>query len=94
MYPYQINPFSGQPIAPPTRKKPIQVAHCEKPRLLNSEQAAEYLGLSKGTLVNWRCTKQQEIPFIKVGGRVRYRVKDLEAWLDKQRVIPEGWSDE
>jgi excisionase family DNA binding protein len=94
MYPYIINPYNGQPIAPPARVKPVPEKAINKPRLLNSEQAADYLDLKKGTLINWRCTKQQQIPYIKIGGRVRYRVQDLDKWLEKQLVAPEGWDDE
>lgn len=50
--------------------------------LLSNEQAAEYLGVTPGTLEVWRCNGRYELPFIKVGRLVKYRRRDLEAWLE------------
>lgn len=44
---------------------------------LTNKEAAEYLGCSAGTLSNDRSGKRR-IPFIKVMGKVRYRLSDLE----------------
>lgn len=52
------------------------------PKLLDDKQAAEYLTVSAGTLSVWRSTGRYALPFIKVGRMVRYRVVDLDAWLD------------
>ena len=49
--------------------------------LLDGQQAAEYLGVTTGTLSVWRCTGRYAIPFIKIGSSVRYRLADLDAWL-------------
>ncbi|OHC26290.1 MAG: excisionase [Pseudomonadales bacterium RIFCSPLOWO2_12_59_9] len=48
--------------------------------------AAEYLGITENTLNVWRCTKRYPIPFIKVGARVFYWKKDLDAWLESRTV--------
>ena len=56
------------------------------PELLNSYQAAEYIGVTPGTLEVWRCTKRYHIPFIKVGRLVRYRKSALDIFLDQQTV--------
>ena len=57
-----------------------------KTELLTTEQAAEWLGVTEGTLKVWRCQKRYSIPFIKVGGRVRYNPQDLENWLASRKV--------
>ena len=54
--------------------------------LLSDIEAAAYLNLSPGTLAVWRCTKRQELPFIKLGRSVRYRLVDIEAWLSAKTV--------
>jgi excisionase family DNA binding protein len=54
--------------------------------LLNTEQAAAYLGVTMRTLEVWRCTKRHAIPYIKVGRLVKYRKTDLDAWLIEQTV--------
>lgn len=51
-------------------------------QLLTPPAAAQYLGVSKDTLSVWRCTRRYPIPFIKVGRLVKYRVSDLDAFLD------------
>lgn len=53
-------------------------------RTLTSEQAAEFLGVTPRTLVNWRY-KGRGPKFIRTGAvhsRVLYRLRDLNAWLD------------
>jgi hypothetical protein len=57
-----------------------------KPELLNNSQAADYLGISPGTLTVWRCEKRYAVPFIKVGRKVLYDVNDLAAFLESRKV--------
>lgn len=45
---------------------------------LTVPEAAEYLGCTKGFLSNDRSGKRR-IPYIKVAGKIRYRLTDLEA---------------
>lgn len=52
--------------------------------LLNRKEAAKYLGLSPGTLAVWKSTKRYRLKSIKVGGTVRYRLSDLQKFLDDQ----------
>lgn len=50
--------------------------------LLNTTQAAHYLGLSKAFLERDRWAGAR-VPFIKIGSRaVRYRLQDLERYID------------
>jgi excisionase family DNA binding protein len=54
-------------------------------RILRTNEAAEYLGLSASTLEKMRLTGGGP-QFIRLGGRaVGYDVCDLDAWLDDQR---------
>ena len=51
-------------------------------QLCNEEVAAQYLGgLCPQTLQNWRY-KGIGPKFIKVGGAIRYRLTDLEKYLE------------
>lgn len=63
----------------------------EKPQrvLFNQDQAAEYLGLKPETLATWRSTQRYHLPFIRVGRAVRYRLSDLESFLEERTVRPE-----
>jgi len=51
-------------------------------QLLNTEEASEFLGISRNTLYEW--VLQRKIPFIKVGRLLKFRIEDLEAWLKRR----------
>lgn len=56
-------------------------------RLLTTKEAANYLGLQGQTLSVWRCEKRYpDLRYIKVGAHVRYRLSDLEEWLQGRTV--------
>ena len=52
------------------------------PRLLRTEEAARWLGLSGRTLEKHRCCGTGPA-FRKIGGRVVYAFSDLQAWADE-----------
>lgn len=56
---------------------------------ISPEQAAERYGVNKGTLGNLR-TQKKGPPYLKVGRKVLYRVKDFETWLFSQPVKTMG----
>ena len=53
--------------------------------MLSDAQATQFLGLSPGTLRQWRGRKEGP-PFFKVGNAVRYSVRELEEWLESRHV--------
>lgn len=52
--------------------------------LLNTEQAAQYLGVTPDTLAVWRCTKRYGIPFVKIGRLVKYKLSDLDNFIQRR----------
>ncbi|MCB1506867.1 MAG: helix-turn-helix domain-containing protein [Hyphomicrobiaceae bacterium] len=50
--------------------------------LLDERAAAAVLDVAPGTLSVWRSTGRYNLPFLKVGRKVRYRRGDLLAWLE------------
>jgi hypothetical protein len=54
--------------------------------LKNEEFASEFLGVARGTLQVWRSTKRYPLPYVKVGRLVRYRLRDLQAFLQARTV--------
>ena len=54
--------------------------------LWDEKQAADYLGLNHKTLTAWRTNKRYNLPYIKCGRLVRYRVADVEAFLESRTV--------
>jgi excisionase family DNA binding protein len=53
----------------------------ESQELLSRAEAAAYLGVSKMTLEDWACSGRVNLPFIKIGGRAKYRKSDLDRWI-------------
>jgi len=56
------------------------------PELLTREQAAAYLGVRPQTLAVSASTGRYNLPMVRVGRSVRYRVADLERWLSARTV--------
>ncbi len=54
--------------------------------LLSTEETAELLGVSVGTLANWRTKGVVALPFIRCEGRVRYRASDVRDYLAHQQL--------
>lgn len=52
--------------------------------LMDVQQAANYLGLSVGTIYQWRC--QHKIPYIKVGRKLKFKKDQLDQWLADRTV--------
>ena len=49
--------------------------------LMTTEQAAAYLAVKPATLSVWRSTNRKKLAYVKVGGQVRYRRQDLDAFI-------------
>jgi len=59
----------------------------QKNDLLSIEDAADYLGISKHTLNSYRWSNAKNGPaYVKMGGKVSYCQKDLDAWIESCRV--------
>jgi hypothetical protein len=50
--------------------------------LLTPSQAADLLGVTIGTLAVWRCTSRYPLPFVKIGRRVKYRINDINNFIE------------
>ena len=53
-----------------------------EPILVDSREAARRLSICERTL--WSLTKLRQIPSLRIGQCVRYRVADLETWAKEQ----------
>ncbi|MCF8197883.1 MAG: helix-turn-helix domain-containing protein [Sulfuritalea sp.] len=57
-------------------------------KLLTTKEAAPILGVSEAFLERDRWAGAQ-VPFIRIGSRaVRYRISDLNAYIDSRRQTP------
>ncbi len=52
-------------------------------QLLTTEEAADFLGLTRNTLEIWRCTQRYDLPYVKMGRLVKYKLSDLMAFIEK-----------
>ena len=52
--------------------------------LCDDKTAAYILDVTPGTLSVWRSTGRYNLPFVKIGRKVRYRRADLLAWLERR----------
>ncbi len=59
--------------------------------LVNEHVATEFLGLAAGTLSVWRTRRSPNCPpFIRVGRAIRFRISDLEAYVESRRTTSSG----
>ena len=54
--------------------------------LLSRREAADYLGIAEQTLAVWKCSKRHYLPVVKVGRLVKYRVADLDQFLQRNTI--------
>lgn len=54
-------------------------------QLLTPEQVAKQLVIEEATLAVWRSTNRQPLPFVKLGGLVRYRRQDVHEFIASKR---------
>lgn len=52
-------------------------------KLLKPEEVAKCLGIELSTVYNW--THSKKIPHHKIGGLVRFRESEIEAWINKPK---------
>lgn len=52
-------------------------------QLLDTRQAAQFLGVESHTLAEWRCTKRYSLPYVKIGRLVKYRRDDLHRFIEE-----------
>ena len=51
--------------------------------LISAPEAAKILTIATQTLSRWRYQGHPHIPYIKIGGIVRYRTNDIKDYIDK-----------
>ncbi len=72
------------------RKPEVQLDKLKPDALLTEEEAAKSLMVEPPTLNKWR-QRERGPAYLKIGGRVSYRVADLLAFLAQCRVVPRAW---
>jgi nitrogen PTS system EIIA component len=57
-------------------------------RLLTARELGDLLGFAPGTIVDW--AERGTVPAFKLGGRLRFRRSEVEAWLEQRRLERAG----
>ncbi|MFE4723934.1 helix-turn-helix domain-containing protein [Streptomyces sp. NPDC056728] len=52
---------------------------------MTPEDLAEYLAISKRSLLG--CYREWGIPVHRVGRHLRFRVRDVEHWLERHKIV-------
>ncbi|WP_409302880.1 helix-turn-helix domain-containing protein [Pseudomonas sp. KCJK8993] len=60
------------------------------PAQVDDKQAADVLGVRPNTLAVWRSTGRYNLPFLKVGRLVKYRISDLAEFLASRTASHTG----
>jgi len=63
------------------------LAELNPAQLVDTKRAARFMGLKESTLEQWRVYGKGP-EFVKMGRSVRYRVRDLQQYLDTLRAYP------
>ena len=61
-------------------------------QLLTERQAAVALLVSVKTLQAWR-VQGRNVPFVRIGRRIAYRVRDINEFIDKNRFVSTSEAD-
>lgn len=61
-------------------------------RLLTPEEAATYLGYKPGTIYNK--ANRGEIPHVKLGRALRFRLSELDRWIEEQDTAAKAATDD
>jgi excisionase family DNA binding protein len=54
--------------------------------LVTVEELAGALGIAPKTVRNWVALRQ--IPFLRIGGKTKFRRRSIEAWLERKEFKP------
>ena len=92
-HPTQVKDFliSVSPQSIVSEKGIVSDNILKKKLLLDTNEAADYLGIKKSTLYDW--VVQRKIPHTKVGRLLKFRTVDLDAWLQKRTKEEDHYID-
>ena len=61
--------------------------HENLPPLLTEKQFSELVQIPVATLQHWRSTQRVQIPVIRIGRSIRYRLEDVKAILNGELIL-------
>jgi excisionase family DNA binding protein len=73
------------PSHPWSNDQPSEGAGATFPQLLDMETVARWLGTSIRHVR--RLVTERKIPYLKIGHFIRFDERDVEVWIDRQKVV-------
>lgn len=61
-------------------------------RLINADEIAQMLSISRGTLYHW--VVQKRIPFVKIGRSTKFDIEVINEWIKKASVACKDYTSE
>lgn len=61
-------------------------------KLLTPKQVSEMLSVDYETLNVWRATKRYKLPYVKVGSLVRYKLQDVQDFIESRTLSQNNFS--
>ncbi len=55
-------------------------------KLISRAELAKMIGIKENTLAVWAVNKRYDLPYVKIGSRAMYRVKDVEQFIDDNLI--------
>lgn len=53
-------------------------------KLMSPKELSEYIGVKESSLAVWRTNKTYPLPYIKIGGLIRYRKDAVDKWIESR----------
>lgn len=53
-------------------------------QLTSPQETSKLLRVTVDTLGVWRCTKRYQLPYVKVGRKVFYRIDDIKKFIEQR----------
>lgn len=80
-------PRRSRPLPPNTESERQTGQSVSNQMLLNAEETAEYLSISRNSLWSWTAPRGT-LPCVRIGSSVRYSRVDLDAFIEQSRILP------
>lgn len=61
--------------------------------LMSQNEVAKYIHSTVASMNSMRHYGRLDIPYIKIGNRIRYRKSDVDAWIDTHTINPNKKED-
>jgi excisionase family DNA binding protein len=78
-------PLGGPSMATTNKNVTQHLATSDTVRLMRPDEVAAFLGIPLRTIYRWRSRREGPASY-RVGRHIRYRLDDVERWLEDRRV--------